>query len=395
MIASALSYMASTIQQHMPLMGEMLNGTTQELNRCIDNLYVGEHSTFDYLTGKGPLGSYIADHIEMFKLCSKIHRFEGECIHHTNPQVDMEIEYQQIFNYEPKIISTNGKYCDEYDYLSRMVKRIHEFLYLTKPHNNDAFKDLFCDNSINMDSAELVLNYGAVEKSGIYNRKSGFGHTRALLVLVAPIRDTKVALVFDLFNQGFSLQRLYYKVRAENVWVKSSDYSGSWILDGTYEALRKEAESFLAKMNCQLDPDLQPHADNCLTHLKRIDEVVNAFTEAGCANSITDVFKDFELNNQAFVIFTLKLDGMKYTVCKLLVSNPEYRLHIEQDLSTSGHQGKYFDTVTYGEDTKTNLVDSLTTTCYFVQKLERYLAKAMPKLEELYAMAFTKPAEEE
>ena len=393
LIVSALGFIAANMQQHLPMVGEMFINTVKDLNNRVGEVCLNEYSTLDYLTGKGPLGSYIADNIEMFKLCSKVHRIEGEYIHHSETQVNMEYEYNCIFNYGPMPVATNGKTCDEYDYLTRLVKRIHEFAWITKPHENIDFKDLWFDQSLHVDSGEFISDYGIIEKSGIYNRSSGFGKTRNALVLIAPIRDTKVALVFDLYSQHSSLQRLYYKPRAENVWVRSADQSGSWMLEGTYDALYKEAESFMTKLGHQLEPDLQPYADNCLMHLNRVSEVVDKLAEIGCANSITSAFKQFELVNSGLGNFSIMHNKVKYTFCKLLGEDPKYRLNIERILSSFGSREDCFsDTVIYdGGEVKTRLVDSFLTTTYLVQELSKFLDTSAAKVEELYQLALLSP----
>lgn len=388
-LITAMDFMSQSMKMHLPIVGEQFSTITSQLRQEIDGLFLTEYSTHEILSGVGPVGSHIADNIEMFKLCdTKDHIVDEHTVMTKESKVDMEYEYKKIFDYCPKPCQVDNKFVPEFEDILKLSSKLQNFGFLTQFHTRPSCDKYKKQTVIDLQLSDLISQYGSIDQTGIYYREIGYGSkTPDLLVLVAPIRDTKVACVINLSSQHpRHYGQLHYFHRAEHLWVKHRDHSGPWYLEGTYEALEKEAEKFLSKLGYSLKPNYDEQAHICYKYLKRLDEIADIMSDRQMPNLILDYFKDNKFLSNGF---TLPYKGITYTfniiTSDIEVSKSE-RLIIEKEIGTGSWNNKITIILNRINDSlETSTKDHELVLAFLLNDLKDYLIEMMPKVEALIA----------
>lgn len=387
-IVTAMEYMSQSMKMHLPLVGEQYGSITTQLRQEINGLFLTEFSTHEILCGYGPVGKHIVDYIEMFKLCdTKDHIVDKNTMVFNPSKVDMENEYKKIFDYCPKPCQVDNKFVPEFEDILKLSAGLQNFGYLTQFYNNPSCDKYKKQTVIDLQLSDLISQYGNIDQTGIYYRELGYNSkTPDLLVLVAPIRDTKVACLINLSSQHpLHYGQLHYFHRAEHQWVKHRDHSGSWYLEGTYEALKEEAEKFLLDLGYSLKPNYDEQAHICYNYLKRLNEIADIMTDRGMPNTILDYIKDIKfLSNGS----ELPYKGITYTFNTLptvIEDCTSERLLIQKNIGTGSWDSNKI-TITLnriGDSFEVSTKDHELVLAFLLNDLKEYLIEMMPKVEEI------------
>ena len=383
-IINGFGYIASQFQVQMPLVGEQFVSAAKQMHQDVNRLFSNEFSSYDYFTGNGPLGTYIKDYVEMHKLCTKIHRVENEFIQHSEPRVDLEHEYYQLFDYNPlRVTSSNGIYAGPYGKLRELIKSIQTFGYQTSIYNNkDSIpKECIFESRISLESGELVTS-GDFKQSGFYHQTINGISSLRLLVLIANIRDTKVACVVDLANSYAQASKLFYHHRCENVWVNNSDSSGEFYLAGTYEVLKEEADLLFERMGTTLVPNIAADTRVSIDRFVSLTGLWNALKEKGNGidKCLTDLFPLFNTNGGQF---SFSLAGIRYSYTKFQPTDEEnesgYTLGFEKYVAPNSWSNDRwsFSVMVKKDNVSISGVDNALSAYYLLKKLNQFLDKVL------------------
>lgn len=402
-----LEHFGSVMHSQMPMLGSPFNDMCRAIRQNIDGLFLNEHTTLDYLSGKGIVGSYIYDNIEMFKACDTVYQVNlgdsvaNSTITYRESRPTIQSEYHAIFNYAPKPAYVDGVPTPEYKQLIDLNRRIQNFIYTTRIFENQKSKEYLHRTALRTDISEFHCENGSIDVSGFYRNSNGYsGTVDGLLILIAPVRDTKVALVINgLYKtdpSSINRVQLFIKHRAENAWVNHSDVSGTWIIDGVTEALAVEAKKFFDNIQWDLDVDPEPIAHQVSENMHYIATCVDSLAEQGVANSITDILPNFVLaqshiddrGNKLGQLFSFNVNNVVYDI-KKMADGDGYVTWIGYRRTLTGYgynPNSEYGSFIYEANGQFLRTDGDYITAYLMSELNTYLEPRLPKLKEYVDM---------
>ncbi len=394
MIVSGLQFMAQTIRMHLPMAGDQMTQTSDQMSNYLSDIKNSQYSTRDYLTGHGPVGSYIAENLDLFKLFSTIHHPVGDnCIQSSVPTVDAEFEYRYLFNYNPLPIGDRNNYAEEFKKIEQLVRTIQLFIYSTGILKFDEYQDLKIEtvlsNNVNHVQPTLYVN-----KTGVYFKDTGYSKTPSHLAIVAPIRDTKVLLVLDPNYNATFVSNLFYFHRTENTWVRFSDSSGSFYLEGTYEALHAEAVKLFDRLGYDLDNDVNDIGEKCLKQLLEAEPLLRALSENEASpendakqDEFQSLFPKLALGKYPQgLILSFEKNNVKYglNLISPLDATEYYSIHLVKTTSNGYSTDRIFDTaLSFTANALVSDRINRPTVAFFLTQLSAFLTDAIPKLHAL------------
>lgn len=403
LLMGGLQQVGTVMQSQIPMMGQSFVEMCQYVRQNLDGLFNNEHTTHDYLTGKGLVGSYIRDNIEMFKACDTVYQTNisntvaDSTITYRKSNPTIECEYYQIFNYNPKPAYVDNVPSAEYQDLINLNRRIQNFIYITRIFEHQKCKEHLHKTTLRTDTFQFWSENGHIEKSGFYRSSNGLsGSVDGLLILIASVRDTKVALVinglYKTHPSSINRVNLFIKHRAENAWINHSDNSGTFIIDGVYEALKDEANRFFESINWDLDTDPEPIAQQAFKNMHYIAWCADTLCENGVGNSITDILPGITLaqshidarGNKLGLLFSFNVNNVVYDI-KKTADGERYVTWIGYRRSLTGYgYSPNSESSCFIFDNESNRVvgDEDYITTFLMNELNEYLEPRLPKLKE-------------
>ncbi len=315
-LLSGLNQLAGIMHMQLPMVGQPFMDMCKHLHIEIDSIYDSEFSNLEYLTGNGLVGSYIKDFVDMFTASITVHEIKDGYAFCSDPKPTIAFEHDKIFNYHP-IILTNPDDNEEYCKLKELILKINNFLYITQIHKTDFAKDFKKSSSISVDYKYLTsIGNGDITGSGFYTSYSQHNGNQLSLVVTAPFRDTKVAIVigteYKYSKQNINV-RLFYYHRAEMCWISHKDQH-PLLLEGIYEVLYKEASEFFKKLGWEFEQDFNNLANEINEDFKKLSSLMKELESIGSVNQLTDHYPGIECARPGTIDFNGEGTGSYFDI---------------------------------------------------------------------------------
>lgn len=324
MLVESIGMMAQHMRAVMPMLGDPIESSMRNTANNIFSMLNNKYSTFDILSGKGLVGSYFFDHIEIFQLCTNSRDLV------TLGEPDIYKEYREIFDYSPRRAMVDNLDTKEYGDIKALMRQLQLFGFVSQFFTNPNLinESNSVEASILVDQQQLVFSRGKLAGSGIYSAENNGYRNKNLLLLRFKVKEVDTVALISLGNRYGHNNSIHYYHEAEKQWVKNSDNEGYHYLEGTYEALREEAEKFLNSIGYSMDVEIKELAQSSKNYLCALYDMVKKLREYDAHELLTPLINQFSCNDHYIRFVT---DKFSFHFVEFLIGQdvPNWKLTIE------------------------------------------------------------------